>query len=155
MPESLTSTLRRWAFNLFPAYRRTGARLTYLADDWREVRIKLPLTWTTRNYVGTIFGGSMYAAVDPIYMIMLIRLLGDDFVVWDKAATIRFRTPGRSTLHAIFRIEDGELNAIRSALTTRRSIDRIYTVDLVDEDGTVCAEVEKTLYVRKKRSDGR
>ena len=73
----------RWKFNSFPAYRGTGARVTYIAADFREVRIRLPLSWRTRNVVGTIFGGSMYGAVDPIFMIMLIRLLGADYVVWD------------------------------------------------------------------------
>ena len=76
MPESFNTRLRRWKFNLFPAYRGSGGRVTYIADDFREVRIKLPLSLRTRNAVGTIYGGSMYGAVDPIYMIMLMRLLG-------------------------------------------------------------------------------
>ncbi|HBE81322.1 MAG TPA: DUF4442 domain-containing protein, partial [Blastocatellia bacterium] len=66
MPESFESKRFRWGFNLFPAYRGTGGRVTYIADDWKEVRVKLPLNWRTRNYVGTIFGGSIYGAVDPI-----------------------------------------------------------------------------------------
>ena len=98
MPESWRSRLQRWGFNLFPAWRGTGARVTYVADDWREVRVRLPLSWRTRNYVGTIFGGSLYGAADPIYMIMLIKVLGPGYVVWDKAATIRFRKPGTATL---------------------------------------------------------
>src|SRR6266496_6489335 len=98
----LSARLLRWKFNLFPAYRGTGARVTYIADDFHEVRVHLPLSWRTRNAVGTIFGGSMYGAVDPIYMIMLIQLLGRDYVVWDKAATIRFRRPGQTTLYATF-----------------------------------------------------
>ena len=151
MPESFQSLLRRWAFNLFPAYRRTGARITYLSDDWHEARIRLPLRWTTRNYVGTIFGGSMYAAVDPIYMVLLIRLLGPDYVVWDKAATIRFLRPGRTSLTATFRIGGDELGAIRTALETDHSIDRVYHVELVDAEGVVCAEVEKVIYIRRKR----
>jgi hypothetical protein len=105
----------RWKFNLFPAYRGTGARVTYIAADFREVRIRLPLSWRTRNVVGTIFGGSLYGAVDPIFMIMLIRLLGADYVVWDKVATIRFRRPGRTTLHSTFTIDEVELDAIRAA----------------------------------------
>src|SRR5450759_758115 len=116
MAESFQSRLRRWGFNLFPVYRRTGARITYIAGDWREVHIKLPLNWKTRNYVGTIFGGSMYAAVDPIYMIMLIKLLGARYEVWDKAATIRFRRPGRSSLHATFRLDGVELEAVRAGV---------------------------------------
>src|SRR5260370_31069378 len=104
MPESSASRWMRWKLNLFPAYRGTGARATYIADDFAEVRVKLPLSWRTRTLVGTIFGGSLYAAVDPVYMIMLIHLLGREYVVWDKAATIRFRKPGRSTLTATFKI---------------------------------------------------
>ena len=98
MPESWITKLTRWGFNFFPAYRGTGARITYIASDWREVRIKVPLNWRTRNIVGTIFGGSMYGAIDPIYMVMLIKILGPEYIVWDKAAAIRFKRPGKSTL---------------------------------------------------------
>jgi hypothetical protein len=102
----------RWGFNFFPAYRRTGARITYIAADWREVHIKLDLNWKTKNYVGTIFGGSMYGAVDPIYMVMFIKLLGPKYIVWDKAASIQFKRPGQSTLQTKFKIEEAELTYI-------------------------------------------
>jgi len=150
VPETLRSRLRRWGFNLFPAYWCTGARITYLADDFREVRIELPLTLRTRNYVGTIFGGSMYAAVDPVYMLMLIRNLGSDFEVWDKAARIRFLRPGTDTLHATFRLEEEELRAIRETLDRVPKVDRTYRVELVDGDGTPHAEVEKVVHVRRR-----
>jgi hypothetical protein len=140
----------RWGFNLFPAFRGTGARVTYMSGDFREVHVKLPLNWRTRNYVGTIFGGSFYGAVDPHYMIMLIKILGPDYIVWDKAATIRFKKPGRGTLYAHFVIPEEEIETIRRLLATEHSIDRVYRVDLVDENGVVHAEVEKTVYIRRK-----
>ena len=118
MPESWRSRVTRWGFNWFPAYRGTGARIEHIASDWTEVRIRLALSWRTRNYVGTIFGGSLYGAIDPIYMIMLIKLLGKDYEVWDKAAAIRFRKPGRSTLRATFRLDDGELDQIKREVAT-------------------------------------
>ena len=90
MSESWSTRLDRWKFNLFPAYRGTGGRVTYIRGDWSEVRIVVPLSWRTRNYVGTIYGGSLYGAVDPIYMLMLMRSLGPEYVVWDKAAAIRY-----------------------------------------------------------------
>jgi acyl-coenzyme A thioesterase PaaI-like protein len=148
MPESLRTRLTRHLFNLVPAYRGTGGRVEYIASDWREVRVRLPLSLRTRNYVGTIFGGSMYAAVDPFYMIMLMRNLGAGYVVWDKSASIRFRKPGRSTLRARFVLDEAELSAIREALATAPSVNRIYTVELADAAGVVHATVEKTLYVR-------
>ncbi len=150
MPESLRSRFYRWGFNLFPAYCATGARITFISHDFREVRVKLPLSWQTRNYVGTIFGGSMYAAVDPVYMLMLIKNLGPQYVVWDKSACIRFRKPGRATLFARFLLDEGELDAIRSALMHSRSVDRTYQVELTDKEGVVHASVEKVLYIRAK-----
>ncbi len=150
MPESFRSMLTRWGFNLFPAYRRTGARITYIAADWLEARIKLPLNWRTRNYVGTIFGGSMYAAVDPIYMVMLIKLLGKGYVVWDKAATIQFKKPGRTALYARFVLSKEEIASIKDEVTRLPSVERVYHIDLTDADGVVHAAVDKTIYIRRK-----
>lgn len=149
MGESLQTRLTRWGFNLYPAYRGTGAWIIYIASDWREIRVKLPLSWRTRNYVGTIFSGSMYAAVDPMYMIMLIKNLGPDYIVWDKAASIRFKRPGKETLFARFLLDEEELISIRAALEHESSINRAYQVDLVDRQGIVHAEVKKIIYISK------
>ncbi len=154
MSESFRSRIIRWGFNLFPAYCATGARLTYIARDFREVKIKLPLSWQTRNYVGTIFGGSMYAAVDPVYMLMLIKNLGRDYVVWDKSACIRFKKPGRTTLYARFVLEAAEIEDIREALRTVHHVDRNYSVELVDAAGVVHASIEKVVYVKKGENKG-
>lgn len=154
MPESLRTRLQRWGFNWFPAYRGTGGRIAYIARDWREIRVRVPLGWRTRNYVGSIFGGSMFGAVDPIYMVMLIRNLGPDYLVWDKSASIRFRRPGRTTLHARFLLDPAELDAIRAALQDAPAIERIYTVDLMDADGVVHATVEKIIHIRRKKAAG-
>jgi len=150
--ETWTTRWRRWAFNLFPAWRGTGARVTRISPDWREVDVRLPLNWRTRNYVGTIFGGSLYGAADPVLMIMLIKNLGPAYVVWDKAATIRFRRPGRSTLYLRFVLEESELAAIRAALQTAEKVDRVYSVDLVDAAGVVHATVEKTIQIRRRET---
>ncbi len=150
MRESLRTRVFRWGFNLFPAFFFTGARLVYLSDDFHEARVELPLSWRTRNLVGTIFGGSLYASVDPFYMVMLIHVLGADYVVWDKAASIRFRRPGRGKLYARFALPPGEKAAIDAALQSAPSIDRVYHVDLVDREGVVHASIEKTVYVRRK-----
>jgi acyl-coenzyme A thioesterase PaaI-like protein len=147
---ALRTRLYRLFFNWFPAYRSTGAWLTYVDPDWREVRLKLPLTWRTRNYMGTTFGGSMYAAVDPIYAMMLIKALGDDFEVWDRSATIEFEKPGEETLYARFELSDAELDDIRESLDPGEATDRHYSVALVDEAGTTHATVEKTVYVKRR-----
>lgn len=147
MRESLRTRLFRWAFNLWPCFRGTGARVAFIAADWSEIRVRLPLSWRTRNYVGTIFGGSLYAGVDPFYMLMLIHRLGPEFVVWDKAASIRFRKPGRSTLSATFRVDEAEVAEIRRLLREQPKVDRTYAVDLRDADGIVHAEIQKVVHI--------
>jgi acyl-coenzyme A thioesterase PaaI-like protein len=153
MAESWKARFSRWGLNWFPAYRGTGARVDFIAPDWREVRLRLPLNRRTRNYVGTIFGGSMYGAIDPIYMIMLIKILGPEFVVWDKAATIRFRRPGRSTLFAAFSLSDADLHGIRAEVARAGKSEPRFVVELKDEAGEVCAICEKVLSIRKRAAE--
>src|SRR5690606_41459137 len=121
--------LRLWwmrtLFNLFPCWRRTGARITHISPDLKQVRVRLPLNWTTRGYWGTTFGGSLYGAVDPVYLVMLARNLGRGYQIWDKAAHIQFKKPGRGTLFATFALTDRELDETRAALETEHKIDPI------------------------------
>lgn len=150
MRESFRTRWFRWMTNLWPCYRGTGARVAFIADDWSEIRVKLGLSWRTRNYVGTIFGGSLYAAVDPFFMLMLIKRLGPGFIVWDKAANIRFRKPGKTMLTAVMRIDDAELTEVRRLMELEPKLDRTYRVELVDADGVVHAEVDKVVQIRRK-----
>jgi acyl-coenzyme A thioesterase PaaI-like protein len=136
--------------NLFPAFWCTGGRVMYIAPDFREIRVEVPLNLRTRNLVGTMFGGSMFAATDPVYMIMLIRSLGRDYIVWDKGGSIRFLKPGRGTLHARFIVPEQETDTIKAALETQRSVDRLYTVELKNDEGIVCASIERVIYVRAR-----
>ena len=154
MPESWQTRLNRYAFNWFPAYRGTGARVTYIASDWSEVRVRVPLNWRTRNYVGTIFGGSLYGALDPIYMLMLIKLLGPDYVVWDKSALIRFRRPGRGTLYGTFRLGPEDLTAIRTTVAQAGKSEPQFTVSLADQAGEVHVICEKLLSIRRRDPTG-
>lgn len=160
-PAQSNSGLQSWAIkhprlfrhvlNFYPPFRGTGAWCTFIADDWSEMRIRIPLSWRTRNYVGTIFGGSLYAGMDPHFMFMLMHRLGPDYLVWDKAASVRFRRPGRGQLTAVCRMPDAEVEEVRRILETQEKVDRTYSVDLVGKDGTVHATVEKVVNVRKRR----
>lgn len=153
MRERLKTKINRLGFNLFPVYFGTGAHITYIADDFHEVHIKLPFSWRTRNYVGTIFGGSMYAAVDPVYMVMLIKMLGPGYVVWDKSANIQFKRSSTQTLRAKFLIAHEEIEKIKSELTGKKSLERTYRVDLINDNGKTHATIEKTIYISRRFMD--
>jgi hypothetical protein len=113
------------------------------------VRIRLPLNWHKRNYAGTIYGRSMYAAIDRVYAVMLIKILGPGYEAWDEAAAMRFRHPGRSTLLATFNISADELKAIRAALAQDGRTERQYSIDMTDKSNRICFSCEKILSIRK------
>ena len=81
----------KYGFNWSPMYRRSTGKVIEVSEDLLYIKVKIPLNWKNRNFVGSIFGGSMLSATDPIYMIQLLKILGDDYVVWDKSATIKYK----------------------------------------------------------------
>lgn len=150
MAESMKSRLLRYYFNFFPAYRRTGARVTYIRKDLKEIKIRLPLNWKTKNYVGTLFGGSMFAAVDPIYMVMLIRTLGSDYIVWDKSAEIKFLRPGNETVYGHFLLENSTLSSIKDEVNEKKEINFSKSIRLETKNGKAVCEVVKNIYIADK-----
>ena len=140
----------RMLLNIWPPFLGAGIRVRRIAPDWKAIDVEMKLRWWNRNYVGTHYGGSLYSMADPFFMLMLIESLGKDYIVWDKAASIRFRKPGRGTISASFRLSDEQLNEIRQALNSEEKIERLLTVELKDQSGSIVAEVEELLHVRKK-----
>jgi hypothetical protein len=143
----------RLVMNLWPPLLGAGIRVKRLDPDWRAVDVEMKLRWWNRNYVGTHYGGSLYSVVDPFYMLMLIENLGPDYIVWDKAASIRFRRPGRGRVSAQFRLTQEQIDEIKKALESAEKMDRTFTVEVKDDSGTVIAEVEKLLYFRRKERE--
>ena len=147
----------RWyrrLFNLYPPFVGAGVRVTHISPDWRELRVRLPLRWYNRNYVGTQFGGSLYTMTDPFLMIMVMKNLGPDYVVWDRAAEIEFVAPGRGAVTAEFALTDAQLDDIRANTGAGRHLPW-FSVDVKAADGSVVARVRKQLYVRRKDRERR
>lgn len=143
----------RRAMYLFPPLRKTGVRVDHISDDWQEWHLRLPLGIKTRNYVGTHFGGTLYSAADPHFMLAWMHILGPEYVVWDKAAAIRFRRPGRGTLHGRVHITNGDVAYVKRRCEEESKFDLTFKFEWTNADGKVVAEVDKTLHFRKKTDD--
>jgi acyl-coenzyme A thioesterase PaaI-like protein len=146
--------LRKFKFgiNLWPPFLGAGIKVEHIAPDYREIVVSMKLRWYNRNYVGTHFGGSLAAMTDPFYMLMLIHILGSEYIVWDKTSTIDFITPGRGTVTARFRLNDDQIAEIKNETADGKAYFPALSVDIVNESGEVVACVNKKLYVRKKLS---
>ena len=135
--------------SLWPPFLGAGIRVKHIATDYKEVVVSMKLRWYNRNYVGTHFGGSLAAMTDPFYMLMLIHILGSEYIVWDKTSTIDFIAPGRGTVTAHFILRDDQIAEIKRQTANGDPYYPEFSVDIVNELGEVIATVEKKLYVRK------
>ena len=136
--------------NFWPPFLGSGIKIEYVDPGYREIHVLLKYGWYNKNYVGTQFGGSIYAMTDPFYMVMLINNLGKGYVVWDKAASIEFKKPGRSKLSVVFSLTDEEILEIKN--TVNKNGEHFFTVvaNVKDNKGGIVARVEKVVFVRKK-----
>jgi acyl-coenzyme A thioesterase PaaI-like protein len=141
----------RRLFNWWPPFRGAGIRVREIAPDFRSATVELRMRLLNRNYVGTHFGGSLFAMTDPFFMIMMMKNLGPEYLVWDKQGTVRFLKPARGTVVARFQLPAERIEEARAATLSGEKHEPKFLVEIVDAAGVIVADVEKTLYIRRKK----
>lgn len=147
----LSPRVFRWLLNLYPPYVGAGVKVTRISADWRSLDVQMALRFYNRNAVGTHFGGSLYSMVDPHAMLLLMRVLGKDYIVWDSWAAIDFQKPGRGRVQARIEISDDLLDDIRQHTDSGEKYFPELEIPIIDASGDTVAVVSKRLYVRRKR----
>lgn len=145
------SVISKWLINRYAPLRGADIQVSKMQLDQYYIQVTMPLTSRNRNIVGTHFGGSLYAMVDPFYMLILMHHLGRNYIVWDKAASIEFLSPGRGTVYANVQLSAEEISTIHELAKDHAPVIREYHLDILDEAGTRIAHVTKTLYIRLKK----
>ena len=140
----------RWLMNLWPPFAFNGIHVTAIAADWSTLTVRLRLHFWNRNYVGTQFGGNLFAMSDPMWMLMILHRLGEHYYVWDKAAAIEFVAPAREDVYAHFLLDQSTVDELRAETADGEKVLRWFDVDLKTKTGAVVARVRKQVYVRLK-----
>lgn len=150
----MNHNLFRFLLTWYPPYLGTGIFVKHISEDFRHVQVEMKMHFYNRNYMGTHFGGSLYAMTDPFYALMLIQILGPAYTVWDKSANIEFVSPGRGKVTADFRLTDEIIADMRSRTENGEKYFPKMTVEVRDETDRLVARIHKTLYIRKKADTG-
>lgn len=144
--------LLKWGLNLSPMYRRTTGRIISVSEDLHKVIVRIPVSWRNRNYVGSIFGGSLFSATDPVGMMQVLQILGKEYVVWDKSSSIRFRRPAYQNVFAHFEISPKDIEQIKNQVSEKGETEWVLKVPITDKDKqTLFTEVEKVIYIADKK----
>lgn len=144
------TNFQRIVFNFIPAYWCSGGKIRFISSDWQEVHISLKRKLRTGNLVGSVFGGSIYSATDPIYMTQLLFILGKEYVVWDKSAEIKFKKPIYKKVHIRFEITDKQIAEIKEIVARDGRCNYTFTTHFENQKGEVFAEVTKQLFISTK-----
>lgn len=147
---TLLKLIRFW-----PPLLGAGIRVAEFNDNYTWLRVEMKMHFWNKNYVGSHFGGSLYSMTDPFYMLMLIHLLGKDYIVWDKSANIRYLKPGFGRVFAEFSIAPDEINVMRDHLDKHGKYEPVFIIHILDSKSHVIAEIEKTISIKKRISDAR
>ncbi|RMG36895.1 MAG: DUF4442 domain-containing protein [Methanobacteriota archaeon] len=147
----VTPRLFKRMLSLYPPYLGAGIKIEHISEDWKELRVSMAVHWYNRNYFGTHFGGSLYSMVDPHIVLLLVQLLGKEYSVWDKSATIDFIKATRKKVTAEIRITDEMLEDIKQKTANGEKYLPHFTIEIKDETGELIARVEKVIYIRKKK----
>ena len=158
--ESRRSRIMRWGFNFWPCIWCTGGRVDFISSDYRELHVSLRLNIRTRNRVGTIYGGSIYSSVDPYFMLMFMQILGKDYVVWDKAASVKFVKPIVKQVKCRFLVTEELVEEVRHHVEAHGEYTFHLPLQYEDDKGAVFAVFNKTVYAAskgfyKKKLEGR
>lgn len=151
IPTQLRPLLLQKLISLYPPFIGAGVKVEHISSDWHEIVVSMRLRWFNRNYVGTHFGGSLYSMTDPFFMLMLLHLLGEDYIVWDRAGQIEFEAPGKGFVSATLRVTDEEIREIQHQACNGDKVLPTFKTQVVNDKGDVVARVNKTLYVRLKQ----
>lgn len=149
-----TQRIPRWLLsiliNIWLPYLGTGIHVRSISKDFRRVDVSMKMHWYNKNMVGTHFGGSLYAMTDPFFMLILMKNLGRNYIVWDKAATIEFIKPATGKVEAVFEFSEAEIEAIKQQADQQGKWIFDRAVEIRNAEGIVVARVVKTMYVRSK-----
>lgn len=142
---TLLKLMRFW-----PPFWGAGIRVSNSNADCTSIKVQMKMRFWNKNYVGTHFGGSLYSMTDPFYMLMLLNLLGKDYIVWDKSATIRYKRPAKGTVYAQFDLSPEQIDLIKLEIEKTPKFQTEFLVKITNEEGQVVAEVTKVIHISKK-----
>ncbi len=144
-PEKLINDFRQ-----LPCTANTGAEVVSISENLDTVKIKIPFNENTTNFMNIIYGGTMYAATDAVYVVMLWYRLGEDYLIIDKSSHVKYLRPGIEDLHATFYLPEDDILTIKQTLSRKKSMTREYLINITDSNGKVVCKITKEIAIRKR-----
>ena len=145
-PKTVLKLISYW-----PPYLAAGVSIKDFNLDQGFIISQLKLNPFNKNYFGTHFGGSLYSMCDPFYVFILAHKLGRDYIIWDVEAGIKFKKAVSIPVTARFEIDKNQVREIKKNCESGEVYLPEFRTNVIDLEGNIIAEIDKKLYVKKKK----
>jgi acyl-coenzyme A thioesterase PaaI-like protein len=142
----------KWLLRIYPPFLFQRIWVKKIHTDFQGVDVKIIKSIFNKNSNNTIFGGTIFSAVDPFYAILIDqRLQSHGFkktVAWLKSASIEYKKPGLTNLKFSIKITDEDFNECMDTLNSRGRIIKTFSVEIVNDQNEICAIAKNEIYIR-------
>jgi len=139
----------RRRLELYPPFFLMRIKVLEISDQWRRVRIRLPLNALSKNLSGAMFGGYQAALADPIAALACARVF-PGYSVWTRAMSIDFHDGGATDLELRFDFPSEQEHAIGAELANRGRATPTFEYGFYLSNGKRCTLVRNTVAIRPK-----
>ncbi len=133
----------------YPPFFLMRVKVLEARDNWRHVRLRLPLTAFSRNLSGDMFGGWQAALADPIAALCCARVF-PGYSVWTRAMSLDFQKGGSTDLELRFDMDPQQEAAIGAELRANGRATPSFEYGYYLADGTLCTLVRNTVAIRPR-----
>ena len=151
----------KWLIRFYPPLLFQRIWVVAFKKNFKGVSVKIRKSLFNKNYNRSIFGGTLFAAADPFYPILFQQILtrrGHKIIVWLKSAQINYLKPGNTDLYFNIDIDEFTIAEAETILNTEGKYIKTFLIEMFDEGGELCVNVQTELYVRNlnfnNREDG-
>nr|WP_067061705.1 DUF4442 domain-containing protein [Mucilaginibacter sp. L294] len=141
----------KWIMRLYPPLLFQRIWVRGFDEGFRGVRVKIIKSIFNKNYNGSIFGGTIFAAADPFYPVLFDRVLntGDRKLrIWSKSSKIDFLKPALSSVSFHIILTDADIELAIQTLNTNGKYEHGFLVEIYDNNNEVCASLMNEVYLR-------
>jgi nitrogen regulatory protein PII len=141
----------KWLMRLYPPLLFQRIWVRSFDKGFRGVNVKIIKSIFNKNYNGSIFGGTIFAAADPFYPVLFDRVLntGDRKLrIWSKSSKIDFLKPALSSVSFNIVLTDADIELAIKTLNTNGKYEHCFLVEIFDYNNEVCASLMNEVYIR-------
>jgi acyl-coenzyme A thioesterase PaaI-like protein len=126
----------------------------HIQAEFTGIDVKIYKSFLNINANKTVFGGTIFSALDPIHSLLLDQIFKskgmDNTIAWLKSAKIEYLRPGHTDLVFSVRLSPDEIENAYQAILTKGKIIQTFTTEIFDKNGVLCALSHNEIYIRNR-----